>query len=234
MSAGRCGWGLGVLAWAWGAAAVATLQEEPVHLFSQVFFCQKDSPFFGLAQSLDDDQLFWFDFPNSSWHSRLPDFRPELPSRVPKANVSSQHELCRNLLLLLSNFSDQHGEMPEARGNPQISVFTRYPLKLGKANTLICSITNLFPPSADVTWARNGEPVTQGVSTTSVYPVNWLSFELFSLPRSDPPQDGGVYSCIAQNQGDLSGGVACTESRPRSPTSLVPLSVLWSPNPQTA
>uniref|UniRef100_A0ACB8EEH6 Uncharacterized protein n=1 Tax=Sphaerodactylus townsendi TaxID=933632 RepID=A0ACB8EEH6_9SAUR len=97
--------------------------------------------------------------------------------------------------------------MPEARGNPQISIFTRYPLKLGKANTLICSITNLFPPSADVTWARNGEPVTQGVSTTSVYPVNWLSFELFSYLEVTP-QDGDVYSCIAQTPGDLYSGVA--------------------------
>nr|XP_056722880.1 class II histocompatibility antigen, M alpha chain [Euleptes europaea] len=208
MQAGRCRWGgLGVWAWLWGAAAAATLQEEPVHLFSQVFYCQIDSPFFGLAQSLDDDQLFWFDFPNSSWHARLPDFHPELPGRVPLANVSAQRELCGELLSLLSNFSDQHAPMPEAKGIPQISIFTRYPLELGKPNTLICSVTNLFPPSADVSWEWNGQPVTQGVSTTQVYPVNWLGFERFSYLEATP-QEGDVYSCIVKTPGDQYSGLA--------------------------
>ncbi|XP_015273052.1 PREDICTED: class II histocompatibility antigen, M alpha chain [Gekko japonicus] len=209
MGSKRCNWGLGVWAWLWGAAAAAaSLQEEPIHWFSQVFFCQRDSPFFGLAQGLDDDQLFWFDFPNSSWHARLPDFDPEVPSRVPTANVSAQRELCRDLLTLLSNISNNpEVQLPESKGIPQVEVFTRYPLELGKPNTLICSVSNLFPPSATIAWAWNGEPVTQGVSTTQVYPVGGLDFELFSYLEVTP-WEGDVYSCSIQTPGDFYNGLA--------------------------
>ncbi|XP_077180605.1 HLA class II histocompatibility antigen, DM alpha chain [Paroedura picta] len=196
---------LGLWACLWGAAAVASLQEEPLPLFSQVFFCQRDSPFFGLAQVLDGDQLFWFDFPSACWQSRLPDFQPEVPSRMPLGNVSTQQELCQRLLAIFTNLSEE--QLPEAKGIPQVDVFIRHPLELGKANTLICSVSNLFPPSAVITWAQNGEPVTQGVSTAPVSPVGGLKFELFSYLEVTP-RKGDVYSCSVRTPGDEHNGLA--------------------------
>ncbi|XP_054833588.1 HLA class II histocompatibility antigen, DM alpha chain [Eublepharis macularius] len=209
MGAGRGSLALGALAWLWGAAVTAALQEKPVHLFSQVFFCQRDPLLFNLAQALDNDQLFWFDFPNSSWHARLSAFHPEVPSRMPLANVSAQLQLCRTLLTALSNFSDEYIQMPEAKGIPQVSIFTRHPLQLGKPNTLICSVTNLFPPSANISWERNGKSVTGEASTTQAYPVHALEFdfELYSYLEVTP-QEGDVYSCSVTAARDTHSSLA--------------------------
>ncbi|KAL8213570.1 UNVERIFIED_CONTAM: hypothetical protein K2H54_066848 [Gekko kuhli] len=59
-----------------------------------------------------------------------------------------------------------------------------------------------------------GEPVTQGVSTTQVYPAGGLEFELFSCLLADP-QEGDVYSCSNRTPGDVDNGLAY--SAPRDP-----------------
>ncbi|XP_062979061.1 class II histocompatibility antigen, M alpha chain [Elgaria multicarinata webbii] len=198
MGPGRWVWGLGALALLCGAAAAAAaVQEDPVHLFSQVFFCQRDSPFSGLAQTLDDDQLFWFDFPGSLWRPRLPDFQPEVQNRTSLDIVMQQSNLCNQILHFLTNFSDKYIQMPEAKGIPQVEVFTLQPLQLGKANTLVCSVTNVFPPSATITWEYREAPEKQGAITTQIYPVQFLDFQIFSY-LNVTPQEGDIYSCTVR------------------------------------
>ncbi|XP_053156833.1 HLA class II histocompatibility antigen, DM alpha chain isoform X2 [Hemicordylus capensis] len=209
---GRCSWMLMRACWAWallwGApAAVVASAADPAHVFSEVFFCQKDSPFSGLAQTLDNDLLFWFSFPGSSWHARLPDFQPELHSRPSVDNISRENKNCDLILDYLTHFSDMYILMPEAKGVPLVELFPLQPLQLGKSNTLVCSVSNIFPPSAELTWEHLGEPVTAGVSTTQIYPVEDLGFQMFSYLELIPREED-IYSCTVRTPRDKFSSMA--------------------------
>ncbi|XP_070792303.1 class II histocompatibility antigen, M alpha chain [Pituophis catenifer annectens] len=191
-------WALPALALIW--AAMATAGEQPAHLSSEVFFCQKDSPLYGLAQTLDDDLLFWYDFPGSSWRSRLPDFQPE--TQLSEPQIEARKKVCDNLLPYLTWFSNQSIfiQFPEARGIPHVELFTLRPLVLGQPNVLVCSARNIFPPVARIIWAFQGQQLTQGVSSTPVFPVQELDFQIFSYLEVTP-QAGDVYSCNVKSLG---------------------------------
>lgn len=92
--------------------------EQPSHLFSEVFFCQKDSPLYGLAQTLDDDLLFWFDFPASRWGPRLPALQPAVQNRTAERQIMARKKICDVVLPFLTDFSDKYIQIqiPEARG----------------------------------------------------------------------------------------------------------------------
>ncbi|XP_032998029.1 class II histocompatibility antigen, M alpha chain [Lacerta agilis] len=197
---GRCSWGLAALAWLWGASAAASaeVREDPAHLFSEVYLCQQDSPLPEMVQTLDNEELFWFNSSESAWHARLRDFQPGVQNRTPQGYIRRLNQLCNDVL---SNFSYYFAIMPEAKGVAQVEVIPLLPLQLGQPNTLVCSVTNLFPPAAEVTWTRQGQPVTQGVSTPPAIPVQDLDFRLFSYLEVTP-QEGDIYSCDVKSPRD--------------------------------
>ncbi|XP_038226911.1 class II histocompatibility antigen, M alpha chain [Dermochelys coriacea] len=175
-----------------GAAAIAATEAPPAHVLSRVLFCQPDRPSQGLADTFDGDQLFSFDFPGARWEPRLPDFQPWVGAQESTEQIRNNSRLCQHLLLALTNMTE--GLLPEAKGTPMANVFTARPLELGKPNTLICQVGNLFPASVTVSWQRLGKPVSQGINTTRYYPTEDLGFLLFSYLEFTP-QEGDVYTC---------------------------------------
>ncbi|NUD73887.1 hypothetical protein HUC10_22960, partial [Escherichia coli] len=51
-----------------------------------------------------------------------------------------------------------------------MTVLSNSPVELGEPNILICFIDKFSPPVINVTWLRNGKPVTTGVSETVFLP----------------------------------------------------------------
>ncbi|XP_067413560.1 class II histocompatibility antigen, M alpha chain-like [Emydura macquarii macquarii] len=188
-----------------GAAAAARTEEPPAHLLSQVLFCEPDRPLLGLADTFRGDQLFWFDFPGARWEPRLPDFQPWLGAQESVGQIRNDSQLCQHLRQILSKMCE--GVLPEAKGTPMANVFTAQPLELGEPNTLICQVGNLFPASVSVSGQHPGEPVSQGVSTTSHDPTADLGFLLFSYLQFTP-QEGDVYTCTVTRPGDSFSTVA--------------------------
>uniref|UniRef100_A0A452I543 Ig-like domain-containing protein n=1 Tax=Gopherus agassizii TaxID=38772 RepID=A0A452I543_9SAUR len=188
-----------------GAAATAATEAPTAHVLSRVLFCQPDRPSLGLADTFDGDQLFSFDFPGARWEARLPDFQPWLGTQESREQIGNDSSLCRQLLSVLTNITT--GVLPEARGTPMANVFTAQPLELGKPNTLICQVGNLFPASVTVSWQRLGEPVSQGVNTTRYYPTEDLGFLLFSYLEFTP-QEGDIYTCTITRPRDRFSTVA--------------------------
>ncbi|KAG8127277.1 hypothetical protein E2320_014198, partial [Naja naja] len=191
MGAGLRRWALPALALIW--AALAAAEEQPAHLSSEVFFCQRDSPLYGLAQTLDNDLLFWFEATGA------PPFQPETLS---EAQIETRKKICDEVLPVLTRFSDMYIQIqfPEARGIPHVEVFTLRPLVLGQPNVLVCSARNIFPPVASIEWTSQGQPFTQGVSSTPVFPVQEMDFQIFSYAEVTP-QAGDIYSCTVKGQG---------------------------------
>lgn len=81
-----------------------------------------------------------------------------------------------------------------------MTVFLKSPVTLGQPNTLVCVVDNVFPPVLNVTWLRNGHPVTEGVSETSFLTKEDHSFlkitYLIFLPSADD-----VYDCQVEHWG---------------------------------
>ncbi|XP_039221840.1 class II histocompatibility antigen, M alpha chain [Crotalus tigris] len=179
---------------------MATAGEQPAHLFSEVFFCQKDYPLYGLAQTLDDALVLSFDFTASSWSPRLPAFPTE--GLLSMAQIEARKRVCDAVLSALTRFSDTYIQIqfPEATGIPEVEIFTLQPLVLGQPNVLVCSVRNIFPPVARIRWAHRDQELTQGVFSTQTYPVQVLDFQIFSYLEVTPQADD-IYSCTVKGLG---------------------------------
>ncbi|XP_044839767.1 HLA class II histocompatibility antigen, DR alpha chain-like [Mauremys mutica] len=83
---------------------------------------------------------------------------------------------------------------------PEVTVFPEDPVELGEPNVLICFVDKFFPPALSVTWLKNGQEVTGGVSETDFYPRQDYAFRKFSyLPFL--PSQGDFYDCRVEHGG---------------------------------
>lgn len=91
-------------------------------------------------------------------------------------------------------------------GLPSAEVFTLKPLEFGKPNTLVCFISNLFPPTLTVTWQHHFVPV-EGASPTSVSAIDGLTFQAFSY-LNFTPEPFDLYSCTVTHEIDRYTAIA--------------------------
>lgn len=97
-------------------------------------------------------------------------------------------------------------DAPIPPGFPVAEVFTMKPLEFGKPNTLVCFISNLFPPTLTVNWQHHSVPV-EGVGPTFVSAMDGLTFQAFSYLNFTPePYD--LFSCIVTHEIDRYTAIA--------------------------
>lgn len=119
---------------------------------------------------------------------------PQSPSSSPLLHVPrSLHKRGSHLSFLPSRLNPP-------TGFPIVQVFTLKPLEFGKPNTLVCFISNLFPPTLTVNWQHQSAPV-EGAGPTFVSAVDGLTFQAFSYLNVTPaPSD--LFSCIVTHEID--------------------------------
>lgn len=83
---------------------------------------------------------------------------------------------------------------------PRVAVLPKSRVELGEPNLLICIVDNIFPPVINVTWLRNGRPVTEGVAQTSFYSQPDHLFRKFSYLTFVPSADD-FYDCKVEHWG---------------------------------
>ncbi|XP_004479865.1 HLA class II histocompatibility antigen, DO alpha chain isoform X1 [Dasypus novemcinctus] len=77
---------------------------------------------------------------------------------------------------------------------PKVTVLPKFRVELGQPNVLVCIVDGLFPPVVNVTWLRNGLPVTEGAAQTSFYSrPDHLFRKFLYLPLVPAAED--VYDC---------------------------------------
>ncbi|KFO99688.1 Class II histocompatibility antigen, M alpha chain, partial [Calypte anna] len=195
-----------------------------LHAISEVFFCQEGIPVEGSALTMDQEPLFWFQFPgNPSWIPALPNLFPPLPPNIePPDHIQADSQLCHHLLLFLGSVATK--KIPEARAIPVVQVFPVQPLVLGRASVLVCLVDNIFPPVLDVTWQLGGVPVTQGVTHTPYTPTPDLTFSRSSYLRVTPAP-GDNFACVVTHPGDNTSTIGYWVA-PSVPGTSVPLVTL--------
>ncbi|MEJ1271072.1 hypothetical protein NN561_001904 [Cricetulus griseus] len=84
--------------------------------------------------------------------------------------------------------------------SPEVTVLPNSPVSLGEPNILICFIDKFSPPVVNVTWLRNGQPVTTGVSETVFLPREDHLFRKFYYLTFLPTTED-VYDCVVDHWG---------------------------------
>ncbi|KAM5262683.1 HLA class II histocompatibility antigen, DM alpha chain [Ctenodactylus gundi] len=168
------------------------------HTFLHTMYCQDGSPEFGLSETYDEDQLFFFDFSQNTRVPRLPEFADWAHERGDAPEIAFDKAFCQALIQEIG--PQLEGQIPVSRGFPVAEVFTLKPLEFGKPNTLVCFISNLFPPKLTVSWQHHSVSV-QGVGPTFVSAVSGLSFQAFSY-LNFTPEPSDLYSCMVTHEVD--------------------------------
>ncbi|NXJ09810.1 DMA protein, partial [Odontophorus gujanensis] len=216
--------GRGALVAALLGAALGSVGAEPSHTLAEVLFCQPDTPSLGLAVAFDAEQLFSFDFPNSRWLPHLPD-GPAWPTGIEEPHeLQKDAALCRDLRDLLTKIATGPLPMPEAKGIPVADVFLQQPLELGRPNTLVCMVSNIFPPAISISWERDGVPVTDGVTHVTYTPSEYLGFTRFSY-LALTPHSGDIYACIVTCERDNTSVVSYWVPQDPIPSDMVATAV---------
>lgn len=173
-----------------GAEAITA---EHVSVF--VIFAQTHDPSGECMFEFDEDEVFHVDLDKKQAIWYLPEFGRMF-------SVEAQGGLA-NIAAAKSNLNAciQHSNHTQAPNEPpEVIVFPKEPVELGQPNTLICHIDKFFPPVLNVTWLRNGQPVTEGVSETVFLASTEFRFRKFHY-LAFVPSAADVYDCRVEHWG---------------------------------
>ncbi|XP_012581743.1 PREDICTED: HLA class II histocompatibility antigen, DM alpha chain [Condylura cristata] len=199
-----------------GALTPVRQDELQNHTFMHTIFCQTATPNIGLSETYDGDHLFSFDFSESTRVPRLPEFAAWAQKSDDISTILFDKTFC--LMLAEQVGPKLEGKIPVSRGIPIAEVFTLKPLELGKPNTLVCYISNLFPPTLTVNWQHNSVPV-EGTGPF-ISAVDGLSFQAFSYLNFTPAAYD-LYSCSVTHEIDSYTAIAYWVPRNALPSDLL-------------
>ncbi|XP_004479873.1 HLA class II histocompatibility antigen, DM alpha chain [Dasypus novemcinctus] len=199
------------------APSPAWRDELQNHTFLHTVYCQDGSPSLGLSEAYDEDQLFSFDFSQNVRVPRLPDFAYWAQEQGDASAISFDKEFCRELIEEVG--PQLEGKIPVARGFPIPAVFTLRPLEFGRPNTLVCFVSNLFPPTLTVTWQHFSAPV-EGAGPTYVSAVDGLTFQAVSY-LNVTPEPSDIFSCLVTHEIDSYTAVAYWVPQNALPSALL-------------
>ncbi|XP_008848284.1 HLA class II histocompatibility antigen, DP alpha 1 chain-like [Nannospalax galili] len=165
------------------------------HVAIYDIFVQSQKPSGEYMFEFDGDEQFHVDLDKreTNWH--LPEFGQAF--WFDPQNALPYIASLKNILKFLIQRSNHTQALSEP---PEVTVFPKSPVELGQPNVLICHIDKFFPPVLNVTWLRNGQPVTEGTSETIFLPRTDNRFYKFHyLPFIPMAED--FYDCQVEHWG---------------------------------
>ncbi|XP_077142281.1 H-2 class II histocompatibility antigen, A-U alpha chain-like [Ranitomeya variabilis] len=171
-------------------------------------FYQTQLPSAEYAFQFDDDEIFNVDFDNKTVNWRLKQFG-EVASFDAAGALQNKAVNMQNLKIMMEGTNNTAAKPV----TPTIQIFTENPVVLNEPNQLICLVKRIFPPVIKMSWMKNNQPVTVGVSETDFYFASDLSYYKF-LYLATIPKEGDMYTCSVEHAG-----------LPKNPTNK-----LWSPD----
>nr|XP_023658537.1 H-2 class II histocompatibility antigen, A-U alpha chain-like [Paramormyrops kingsleyae] len=146
---------------------------------------------------LDGDEMFYVDFNKNEVVITVPEFAGQWSAPGQAQTAQANHQICINNL----NVAVQaESSPPEEIDAPQLTIYTRNKVELGRGNILICSVNNFYPPPVKVKWTKNNVEVKEGVTLSRYYPNSDFTFRQYSTLQFTP-QKGDDYSCTVYHQG---------------------------------
>lgn len=143
----------------------------------------------------DGDEIFHVDIEKSETIWRLKEFGQfaSFEAQGALANLAVDKA---NLEIMIKHSN----HTPDANVSPELTVLTNSLVSLGEPNILICFVDKFSPPVVNVTWLRNGQPVTIGVSETVFLPRDDHLFRKFYYLTFLPSTED-YYDCKVEHWG---------------------------------
>uniref|UniRef100_A0A8C5YFM1 Major histocompatibility complex, class II, DM alpha n=1 Tax=Microcebus murinus TaxID=30608 RepID=A0A8C5YFM1_MICMU len=158
------------------------------HTFLHTVYCQYGSPGVGLSEAYDEDQLFSFDFSRNTRVPRLPEFAKWTEEQSDASAILFDAGFCQMMIQQIGPHLD--GKIPVSRGFPVAEVFTMKPLEFGKPNTLVCFVSNLFPPTLTAFSYLNFTPEPSDIFSCMVtHEIDRYTAIAYWVPRNALPSD---------------------------------------------
>lgn len=165
------------------------------HVIIQAEFYMTPDPSGEFMFDFDGDEIFHVDLEKKETVWRLEEFGhfAGFEAQGALANIAVDKA---NLDIMIKRSNNT----PNTNVPPEVTVLPNKPVELGEPNILICFIDKFSPPAINVTWLRNGKPVTTGVSETVFLPRKDYLFRKFHyLPFLPSTED--VYDCQVEHWG---------------------------------
>lgn len=89
-------------------------------------------------------------------------------------------------------------ESTENTDSPESILYTAEEIERGVENSLICFVNHFYPPFIKVTWTKNDQPVSEGVSLSRYFPNKDQTFHQFSTLKFTPTETD-IYSCTVEH-----------------------------------
>ncbi|KAL3980761.1 NADH dehydrogenase (ubiquinone) flavoprotein 1 [Sarotherodon galilaeus] len=148
----------------------------------------------------DGEEFLYADFPKQEIVYTVPKFIFPDPSHV-LVGLSILKDALDNrdwCLLITKIAAMEEKYPPEEKDPPEIVLFSSDKVELGVENSLICLVNHFYPPSINVTWTKNGHPVSTGVSLSRYFPNKDQTFHQLST-LTFTPSEGDFYSCTVEH-----------------------------------
>uniref|UniRef100_A0A672G7I4 Ig-like domain-containing protein n=1 Tax=Salarias fasciatus TaxID=181472 RepID=A0A672G7I4_SALFA len=148
------------------------MKQNNDHEFTYVIGCFQKGPT-EVQFELDSEELMYADFDKDTAVFTLPDFLVLVPAKLAnKTRILMDAKKAKRACLLLAEVLSVIEHLPpenKGKGHPLV-LYSAEEVKFGAENTLVCFLNHFFPPSIKVSWTKNNQPVSEGVSLSRYYP----------------------------------------------------------------
>uniref|UniRef100_A0A8C6R5J7 Histocompatibility 2, O region alpha locus n=2 Tax=Nannospalax galili TaxID=1026970 RepID=A0A8C6R5J7_NANGA len=147
------------------------------------------------THEFDGEQMFSVELKNKEVVWRLPEFGDFVHFDI-QSGLASIDMIRAHLAVLV----ERSNRTRATSVPPSVTVLPKSPVVPGEPNILICIVDNIFPPVINITWLRNGQPITEGVTQTSFYSQPNHLFRKFHYLTFVPLAED-VYDCKVEHWG---------------------------------
>nr|XP_019948822.1 PREDICTED: H-2 class II histocompatibility antigen, A-U alpha chain-like [Paralichthys olivaceus] len=153
-----------------------------------------------VQEEVDGEELVYVDFDRQEFVYTVPtsillDPRAIFGDITVFKGVKKAEQMCH---IVLKYCKGEEKDPPENKDPPETLIYSAEEAQLGVENSLICFVNNFFPPYIEVSWTKNGRPVSEGVSLSRYYPNKDQTFYQFSTLMFTP-SEGDIYSCTVEH-----------------------------------
>ncbi|XP_077080478.1 rano class II histocompatibility antigen, B alpha chain [Siphateles boraxobius] len=144
----------------------------------------------------DGEEMYHLDFIRKGGVPTAPDFADPI-------SFSEAYDAGFGLIELCKHNLDVHIKVykpsVEQLDIPDTSIYSKDDVVQDVENNLICHVTGFFPPPVNVSWTKNNQIVTEGMSLSQYRRQNDGTFNIFSTLKFTP-KEGDIYSCTVNHK----------------------------------
>ncbi|KAG1925944.1 HLA class II histocompatibility antigen, DP alpha 1 chain [Pimephales promelas] len=175
-------------------AVIVRTETQVVHRDVQFSGCSDKEKEY--LMGFDGEEIFHADFIRKEGVMTLPDFGDPISYPGGYENGVSEMEICKqNLDLDIKVYKPS----VEQLDIPDTSIYPKAVVLQDAENTLICHVTGFFPPPVNVSWTKNNQIVTEGMSLSQYRLKDDGTFNIFSTLKFTP-KEGDIYSCTVNHK----------------------------------